>query len=317
MSDLVRRINLPSPFRSRTDVGRFTSRTDGARRSQACGHPGRLTSPAVAAPFEVDMAAARAAVGAAGVRVASLVRSIEHPTAAALGEWNVSEVAVHLSHAIDAVAAMARGGGPLLGEIGELGNLTRMLVKGEAERDLQVLAGRIEATLSGFLEETAAEGAVHRTWFAEGTSMPMSGLVCHVLNELLVHGWDIATADGKPWPIPRAEAGLVVSGFLFPSFASLGRAVVDQRAAAGLRATYDVRVRGGGRAVFSFDDGDLQMDVSPSGPVDCRLSVDPVAFLLVGWGRMNQWGQIARGKLFAYGRKPWLGFRFRALLVNP
>ena len=277
----------------------------------------RLTSPCVSELPEVDMAEARSAVAAEGERVASLVRSIEHPTRPALGDWDVSEVAVHLSHSIDAVTAMARGGGPLLGEIGELGGLSRMLVQAEAERDFQVLAGRLEASLSAFLEEAGAQGATRKTWFAEGTSMPMSGLVCHVLNELLVHGWDIATGEGKPWPIARAHAGLVVSGFLFPSFASLGRALVDQQAGAGFRATYDVRVRGGGRAEFSFDDGELSLDPAPSGPVDCRLSVDPVAFLLVGWGRMSQWGPIARGQLFAYGRKPWLGFKFRSLLINP
>ena len=266
---------------------------------------------------EVDMAAARAAVAANGARVASLVRSIEHPTAPALGAWDVAGVAVHLSHAVDAVTAMARGAGPLLGDYAELGGFTRMLVEAEGERDVQALAARIEASLAGFLVVTAEDDAARRTWFAAGTSMPMSSLVCHVLNELLVHGWDIATADGKPWPIERAHAALVVQGFIFPSFANLGRGMVDQEAAAGLRATYDVRVRGGGRAVLIFDDGDLTVEPAPSGPVDCHLSVDPVAFLLVGWARMGQWGPIARGKLFAWGRKPWLGFRLRALLVNP
>ncbi|HYX44118.1 MAG TPA: maleylpyruvate isomerase N-terminal domain-containing protein [Acidimicrobiales bacterium] len=266
---------------------------------------------------EVDMAAARAAVAANGARAAALVRSIEHPTAPALGKWDVSEVAVHLSHAVDAVTAMAQGAGPLIGEIGELGGFTRMFVQAEGERDFQALAGRMEASLARFLDLTAKDEAATRTWFAEGTSMPMSSLVCHVLNELLVHGWDIATAEGKPWPIERAHAGLVVSGFLFPAFANLGRSMVDQKAAAGLHATYDIRVRGGGRAVLSFDDGDLSVDAAPSGPVDCHLSVDPVGFLLVGWGRESQWGQIARGKLLAWGRKPWLGFRLRALLTNP
>ena len=33
---------------------------------------------------------------------------------------------------------MARGGGPLLGEIGELGGLRRMLVDSEGERDFDV-----------------------------------------------------------------------------------------------------------------------------------------------------------------------------------
>ncbi len=47
------------------------------------------------------------------------------------------------------------------------------------------------------------------------------------------------------------------------------------------------------------------------------ISADPVAFLLVGYGRTGQWGQIIRGKLVASGRKPWLGFGFGKLLTSP
>lgn len=266
---------------------------------------------------EVDTAAARTAVSAAGARVGSLLRGVEHPTAPALGEWNVTDVAVHLSHVVDAVTAMARGGGPLLGDIGELPGLTGMLVAGEEERDLPAVADRLEASVDNFLEVTAAEGPGRRDWFVPGTSMPMSSLLCQVLNELVVHGRDIAVADGKRWPIERSQARLVVSGFLFPALANLGRTMVHQEAAAGVRATFDVRVRGGGRAALSFDGGDLRVEAEPSGPVDCRLSVDPSAFLLVAWGRTSQWGPMARGQLLAWGRRPWLGLKLRALLKNP
>ena len=51
--------------------------------------------------------------------------------------------------------------------------------------------------------------------------------------------------------------------------------------------------------------------------VDCHLSVDPAAFLLVAWDRMSQWHAIPRGQLLAWGRRPWLGLRFRSLLRSP
>lgn len=263
------------------------------------------------------MAAAWSAVSAAGGRVCSLLRCVERPSAPALEEWSLTDVAVHLSHALDAVTAMARGGGPLLGEIHELAGLTRMLVRGEAERDLGAIADRLQASVANFLEVTAAEGPESRVWIAAGTRMPMASLVCHVLNELVVHGRDMAVADGKPWPISRSEAALVISGFLFPALANLGEALVDQRAAAGVHVTYDVRVRGGGRAVLSFSDGDLTVEPEASGPVDCHLSVDPAAFLLVAWGRVSHWGPIARGQMLAWGRRPWLGLKLRALMLNP
>ena len=279
--------------------------------------PGRITSPGVNALPEVDMARARSAVAAAGARVASLVRSIEHSTAPALGDWDLTDVAVHLSHVLDAVTALARGGGPLLGEIGELTGLSQMLVRGENERDLRAIADRIEASVANFLEVTAAEGSGTREWLTPGTRMPMSGLVCHVLNELTVHGRDMALADGKPWPIERSPAALVVCGFLFPALGNLGSAMVNQAAAAGVRVSFDVRVRGGSGAVFTFADGELSLRAASSGPVDCHLSVDPAAFLLVAWGRQSHWGPIARGQLLTWGRRPWMGLKLRTLMLNP
>jgi hypothetical protein len=39
--------------------------------------------------------------------------------------------------------------------------------------------------------------------------------------------------------------------------------------------------------------------------------------MLVGYGRISQWGPMGRGKLLAYGRKPWLALKLSKLLRNP
>jgi len=120
------------------------------------------------------------------------------------------------------------------------------------------------------------------------------------------------------WPVSRFDAALILDGFLFPVLGSLGRVMVDQDEAAGVRATYDVRVRGGGRVTVRFHDGDMTLTKGDTGgPVDCHLSVDPTAFLLVAWDRVGQWRAIACGQLLAWGRRPWLGLRFRRMLKNP
>ena len=273
----------------------------------------------VAVTAEVDWEHAQVAVEQAARRVCHLLRTVRHPSAPALGVWDVTDVAAHLSHAVDAVIAMAHGGGGLLQDIVALSDLTEGLVQGEAERDLNVLAGRIEASASRFVElPCPPDGSAMRTWLVRGVELPLPTLACHVLNELVVHGRDIAVAEGAPWPISRAEAVLVLCGFLFPVIRHLGPMVVDQEAASGVRATYDVRVRGGCRVSLRFDDGDLSVtDGPPAGPVDCHLSVDPAAFLLVAWGRLSQWGPICRGKFLAWGRRPWLGPKLRTLLTNP
>jgi hypothetical protein len=45
--------------------------------------------------------------------------------------------------------------------------------------------------------------------------------------------------------------------------------------------------------------------------------LDPVAFLLVGYGRISPWAAVVRGGGMAYGRRPWLGVRFKDLLFDP
>lgn len=267
----------------------------------------------------VDWTAAQEAVRSAAQRGADLVRSIKRPNAPALGKWTVNDVAVHMSHAMDGVMGMAKGGGGVLGDIWTLSDLTEALVQGETERDPAKLADRIEASVDSFLSYMQSSGTDQaRTWFLSDIEVPLSMLTCHVLNELTVHSYDIARAEGVPWKVPPAHAALIVNGFLFQVLSSLGTAMVNQATATGVRATFDVKVRGGGRCQITFDNGQMTAKQSaPTGPVDCHLSVDPVAFLLVAWGRISQTGPIAQGKLFAYGKKPWLGLKFRSLLKNP
>ncbi|MDP8938384.1 MAG: SCP2 sterol-binding domain-containing protein [Actinomycetota bacterium] len=266
----------------------------------------------------VDPAEARAAVASTAGRLTGLLRSATSPAAPALGEWDAADVAVHLSHAVDAVTASARGSESVLDDVWDLSTMSGLLVRGEATRDLSAIADRIEAGVATFLSVAeSAAGDPSRSWLVKGVEVPMSTLACQVLNELAVHGRDIAVAQGAPWAIPRPHAALVLLGYLFPALDSLGGAMVDQQAAAGVRATYEVRLRGGGRAFVRFDDGDLTVGAEPPGPIDCHLSVDPETFLLVSWGRLGQWPAIGRGRLLAWGRRPWLGLRLREMLKNP
>lgn len=266
----------------------------------------------------VDWAAAQRAVAEAATRLTSLLRSGQSPHAPALGEWSVSQVAIHVSLVADAVWAMTRGGGNLITDVWDLSTLSRVMIQGEGRRTPAEMADRIDASVAGFLAsmEDAGEDTSH-AWLIQGTELPLSALTCHMLNELTVHGRDIARAEGVPWPIDRGHASLIVQGFVFPALDTLGRAIVVQEKAGKVRARFEVRLRGDGRAWLCFADGDFSVEGSPQGPVDCHLSVDPAAFLLVSWGRTGQWPAIARGQLMAWGRKPWLGLQLRSWLRNP
>lgn len=266
----------------------------------------------------VDPVEVRRAVAAVGARVSALVRSVTHPDVPCLGIWNTTDVAVHLSHAVDIITSLARGTDPMSDDIWDLMRLMPMLVTGETERDLGAIATRMDASVAALLavlRDTPDDA--RRQWVVSGVHFPMTTIASHALNELVVHGGDLARADGVPWPVERSHASLVLRGFVFPVMGALRGMMVDQKRAAGLRATYHVSLRGGGDVWFRFDDGDLGVTGAAPGPVDCHLSVDPAAFLAVAWARTGQWPPILKGKLLAYGRKPWLGLKLRGYIRNP
>ncbi len=181
-----------------------------------------------------------------------------------------------------------------------------------------MLADRIEERAGAFLGglDALSTGGSH-AWWVEGVRATLPMLVCHLLNETTVHGYDIARADDRRWSIPSRHAEMVFDGFIIPVIAGVGpRSFVAQDAAAGLRATYEVHVRGGEHHLFVFDDGELRIERPGSHRIDCHISADPATFLLVAWGRRNQWPAIARRQLVAWGRRPWLGPRFRGLMRN-
>lgn len=263
-------------------------------------------------------------------RVTAMLRRVPDPSAPALGQWSVAEVAMHLSQAWIAVPSLAHqdlaevrallpnvGQRSLIADIWALGELTTDGVDADPERDPAVLAGRIEQRAAAYLAALDGDPGERRAWLVEGTEVALVTLTCHLLNETLVHGWDIATASGMRWDLPAATAVTVLDGFLAPVMRELGNALVDPVVAAGLRATYEVRVKGGGRHLFVFDDGDLTVEGPSDRPVDCVITADPAAMLLVIWNRMDQATAIAERKLVPSGPQSFLAPRLRSLMRNP
>jgi hypothetical protein len=72
-----------------------------------------------------------------------------------------------------------------------------------------------------------------------------------------------------------------------------------------------------GRSVARFIDGEYRLEPADAGPVDCTISADPVAYLLVGAGRLSLWSAIALGLISAGGPRPELALRFNDLFIYP
>lgn len=281
-----------------------------------------------------EWAQARAALDRAVTQVTALLRSARDPGRPAVGDWNVAELAMHLSQAWLVVPGLARGdlselhavlpglpatadGAPLY-DIWDLEKMTRLAVQSDPERDPAALADRIAARCARFLADTAdrSPGEPH-TWLVEGSCVTLQTLACHLLSETVTHGYDLARALGRSWPIDPDDAALILHSFLIQVLRVLPPHAMVHSGHSGAAARFDVRIRGNGSYHFVFDRGELRVQEPSAARVDCHISAEPVALLLLMWDRRPQWRAIARGELVAWGRQPWLGPRLRAMIRNP
>ena len=223
-----------------------------------------------------------------------------------LGTWGVGEVASHVSH-VFRVDSDAIAGRPV--PVTELrpsavAAMNDAQLEVDRERDAGVLADRIEALLEDFLEISGVSDNDEVTWL-DGIRIPASAAACHLLEELLVHGHDVATAAGRPWRIAPSHAALAIRGAAGPIVnAADPMAFVVPERARGFRARFDIILRGYDRFSFLFQDGSA-MAPAGSGPFDAHLSADPSAALLLMLGRMDVLPLVLRGRLLVWGRRPW------------
>ena len=279
-----------------------------------------------ATEFQHTLSKARAAIEAVTLRLTVLLRGVTDPNTHAVGEWSIGEVAAHLSHvcAGELMSASTAGAepGPVIGNtrIEGVARFNSENLDADPERDPDVLASRIEDRVVELLEATRGlRGDETVTWLG-GMQLPVALIFCHFLGELIVHGHDIATASQQPWTIEPEHAALG-GRFLFSFLETIDpetrKSFVDADAAAGLRATFELRVRASRSWFVEFDDGAMSFSNSPTGRVDCHISADPVTFLLVAFGRIGPIRPALTGRLFVWGRKPHLAFKFTRLLKSP
>ncbi|WP_155948814.1 maleylpyruvate isomerase family mycothiol-dependent enzyme [Mycobacterium sp. URHB0044] len=273
----------------------------------------------------LDRQAARAAISGVAGRFTKLLREaddIGRPVPCT--DWTIAETAAHVSVVLSGFSAAISGERQALTpeQYVDADFPTRLAATNAAtiavvdHTDARQLAAAITAGAQRFLTLVSAadpETECETPWYGPGRTRTPDCLTALALGELTVHGHDIATGTGRPWPIPAEDATLIV-GTVCPEMSPL---VVRPNAGRGAPLTYEVRLRGNGpRYVIRVADGTAAVR-AVGGPVDCVISADPVTYLLVVYGRMPLARALLRGGIFAKGRRPWLGLRFKNLFFNP
>ena len=285
------------------------------------------TVPAVSAGPVDDVrradAHARAALGGAVTRNAQLWRSVADSAAPVPGlAWTAGQTAAHVvadmreyTEALtrhvngDDAAIKIPDGSPARARIAVN---DRHLID-VPERDLRRLADVLEETAASYLAVASAIDTSERVEVltADGLVLEPAVMTCLLLGEQLIHGLDIARAGRRPWSIGREDALLVI-----PAVLSLAPKYLRSSHTKGLNISFEIRMRGGCRYRMAIANGTCAVTTAGE-KADCVITADPVAFLLVGGGRVRQLPVLLRGKLRAGGRKPWLAAKFGTLLATP
>ena len=264
---------------------------------------------------DTTLGLATAAVAEQSERVTALVRSLAHSKDPIPdSEWTVREAAVHLSIGTNLYAEIATGTpSPFVYESKPANDALMAVLNADIpERDPGKLAGLMSDAAARLLQAVAGRvGDQPVTWHA-GLRLDLAALMCLQLYDWVLHGYDIARAAGRPWPIDPTQAALALAG----SAAAFG-VCLNPTTTVGHTAAYGIELRGGlGELTARFEDGHYSVE-APGETVDCTISADPVALLLVASGRITQWEAIALGLLSTGGDHPELALGFTSLFIAP
>jgi uncharacterized protein (TIGR03083 family) len=266
--------------------------------------------PVSIAPIDWDLV--RTQLDHAATAVATRLRQIPDGSARVPGlDWTASELGAHLVTEARRFERFGKGDGDPFPAGGGVADYNANEIAEIGESDLHKQADLFEMDHAVFAEHARQKkGSDPFTWFDLPITWEEAG--CIYLGELALHALDLARVMRRDYKIDRDAAIQISYGLLsiLPSF-------VDKKAAEGFTGTFQLKLRGAAPINLIFKNGELSVSLANGTKVDCKISADPEAFLLVGYGRVSQWGPILRGKILASGRKPWLGLKFSRLLLNP
>jgi hypothetical protein len=254
-------------------------------------------------------------------RSADLWRRIDKPDAPAPGLiWTAAETAAHVVGDLrDYTQALTRhANGYMTHANRPTESPSRLSAKVNArhleevpERNLHRLADLLEAAADSYLNAAVDADPNVEIATPNGLVIGPSTMATLLLGEQLIHGLDISRTARIPWPIAAADAFLVIPGVL-----SVAPQYLRPQRAAGVHISFELRMRGGPSYRLAVDDGTAVVTAAGE-KADCVITADPIAFLLLGYGRISQLSPVLRGQLRPGGRKPWLAMKFGTLLSSP
>ncbi|MFI1193154.1 maleylpyruvate isomerase family mycothiol-dependent enzyme [Micromonospora sp. NPDC020750] len=271
---------------------------------------------------------AREALEQATARFVRLVETVDRPDTMVTAHWSVADTVVHLVSVAWWYATKLDPDHPPLPipglsaqlptvTVDTIADVNDLILRHLTDRSPQPLLDRFQADVDKILRITADRRPDELlSWFGDARA-PLAGLFGHLVNELLVHGWDIARATGRPWKMPGSEAVLFFEVFLVNVLrAGYGHLLDNDEPPRERPITVEFRSAYCADITLVLHRGVVTV-AAPGTPPDVRVRFDPAALNLMLFGRVSRVRTVLAGKLALRGPRPWLLFPFLRVLRAP
>ncbi|MEV0154771.1 maleylpyruvate isomerase family mycothiol-dependent enzyme [Micromonospora sp. NPDC050686] len=259
---------------------------------------------------------ARDAMRRAAERFTALVRAAGDGTTRATRDWTVADTAAHLLSLAAYYGALLDPDAPRLPVPGldrllagttvdTVRDANEVVLRHLPERDPGRLADQLQAAVDRLLAATADVDARPVRWLG-GALVTPTGLLAHLVNEFLVHGWDVARALAQPWPMPDADAALFLDEFLVEMIRRDYGALLDTGVRLPRRPIgVEFRSAHTRPALLILRNGRVHLGAAGDRP-DARVTFRPARFNLMLFGRLSVPRALARRDVVVGGPRPWL-----------
>jgi uncharacterized protein (TIGR03083 family) len=233
----------------------------------------------------------------------------------ATADWSVADTAAHVAAIARMYTRMLRFDEPAFPSLEEqvlattvdaVADLNTRALALFGERDPAALVARLRTDVADVLAVTEhADPTTTVTWLG-GSTVPVCGVLAHLVNELQIHGHDIARATRTPWPAPPAEAALFFEVFFVELLRhGPGRLLDNDEPPSSRRIAVGFRSRHTTPVTIALHHGAVTAEQA-GGPVDAWVRFDPPTFNLMMFHRISKARAVLTGGLVVAGRRPWL-----------
>lgn len=203
----------------------------------------------------------------------------------------------HMPGMIEAIAATT---------VEDVHSLNDQVMSYFTERDVARLTELLRDYVDLMLAASRSRDPAETFPWLGGARVPLAGLFAHMVNELLIHGDDIARAVRVPWAMPPEDAALFFELFyLGLANGNPGRLLDGSKRP--LKRRIAVEFRSGYTTPVTVVVRNGTVATEPIGPgADATVWFDPATLNMMMFGRISKPRAVLTRKIIIGGRRPWL-----------